>query len=295
LYSSDCKDDESDEEVVDLSSNDQLKRALVCIGPGEIDRDALSFVKKFSEAYHLTPVLFHVSQADSSVEDTEKHLAQIQNTLAMESIELRIIEGKLIGAIQNELNRQAYVVVIVGTTDRSPNLHPSRLSQKIANDIQVSILILRNPPPQIKRVLVCTGGHPNSIPAITWGITLARETKLELTILHVVSTTPAMYTGLPALEEDLSRILSRDSPLAHHLKEVATLAEDSDVKASIELRHGIVAEEILRSSEIKSHDLVILGAPAKQALFNRLVYGRIAPKLLASTLTSTLIVRGKIE
>jgi nucleotide-binding universal stress UspA family protein len=241
------------------------------------------------------PVIFHVSLANSPVADREKHLAKIQKTLAMESSELRIVEGKLIGAIQNELKRQTYVAVIVGTTDRHPDHHPSRLSQKIANDIQVSVLLLRNPPPQIERVLVCTGGHPNSIPAITWGITLARETKLELTILHVVSTTPAMYTGLPALEEDLSRILSRDSPLAHHLKEVAIMAEEAGVKASMELRHGIVAEEILRSSEIKSHDLVILGAPAAQALFNRLIYGRIAPRLLASTLRSTLIVRGKIE
>jgi nucleotide-binding universal stress UspA family protein len=280
------------EEMVNSSSK---KRALICVGAGEIDSDALSFTKDFLEAFHFSPVIFHVSSDETTVDDIEKHLQQVGETLAMKPVELRSVKGKLKGAIQEELNRQAYEMVIVGTTERKPDLHPSRLSQGIANDIGLSVLLLRNPPPEVERILVCTGGHSNSTPAITWGIQLARETNEELTILHIVSTTPAMYTGLPALEEDLTQVLSRDNPLAQHLKDVAILAEDAGVKASIELRHGIVTEEILRSSEVDPHQLVIIGAPSSQALFNRLVYGRIAPQLLASTVRSTLIVREQVD
>jgi nucleotide-binding universal stress UspA family protein len=150
---------------------------------------------------------------------------------------------------------------------------------------------MRNPPPTINEILICTGGHSDSNAVVKWGIELAKATQEKVTILHVLSSAPTMYTGLDAVEENLSQVLSRDNPLAHHLKDAAAAAEAAGVKADIELRHGLVTEEILRAYEMRPHHLIVLGAPKSGSIFNRILFGRIAPSLLASTHRSTLIIR----
>ena len=194
----------------------------------------------------------------------------------MENAELRVVQGNVKDAIVQELDRKEYKIIILGTTLREPELAPTRLSQDIANRVKVSALLMRNPPEEVKKILVCTGGHSTSNLSITWGIQLAKAIEEQVTILHVVSSAPTMYTGLQALEQDLSELLSRDIPLAHHLKDAAALAEKEGVHANLELRHGLVIEEILRSTDVYPQHLVVLGAPTSHTLVNRLLRGRIA-------------------
>jgi len=275
------------------SPSKQVDRALVCVGAGQFDHNALKFTKDFVEAMNLLPVIFHASASGLPNDETDRLLAEVREILGMEDVELKAVQGNVKAAISTELDRQEYKVIILGTTSREPELQPTRLSQDIANQVAVSALLMRNPPQEVKKILVCTGGHSASNLAISWSILLAKATEEEVTILHVVSSAPTMYTGLQALEEDLSELLSRDIPLAHHLKDAAALAEKEGVHANLELRHGLVIEEILRSSDVYPHRLVVLGAPSSHKIINRLLRGRIAPKLLASTHRSILIVRGE--
>lgn len=267
------------------------RRALICVGQGEIDKNALSFMQDFIRAMDFHPVVFHVIPPGSDKEVAEKLLSDICDQIGIKDTEMQYVEGKVKEEIQNELKSGTYQVVVLGTTERRSELPPSRLSQNIANSVNVSTLVLRNPPPMINEILICTGGHSASKIVVEWGIELAKATQGKVTILHVASSTPPMYTGLDAIEENLSQVLSRDNPLAHHLKEAATAAKAAGIEAEIELRHGLVTEEILRAYEMRPHHLILLGAPKKGSIFNRILYGRIAPSLLASTHRSTLIVR----
>ena len=272
-----------------LQQNEKL--ALVCFGRGEIDQNALSFTKDFLTAMKLQPVVFHVLPPGSSPEESDALLDKICKTIGIENTECQCVEGKVKDEIQRELERQNYKLIVLGTTERDSGLPPSRLSQDIANSVNLSALLMRNPPPEINEILICTGGHSASNVAVNWGIDLAKATQGNVTILHVVSSAPTMYTGLEEFEEDLSQVLSRDIPLTHHLKDTAALAEDAGIDATIELRHGMVTEEILRACEIRPQHLVIIGAPKPGSIFHRIFFGRIAPKLLASTHRSTLIIR----
>ncbi len=272
-----------------LQLNEKL--ALVCVGRGEIDQNALSFTKDFLIAMKLQPVVFHVLPPGTPHEESDALLDKICKNIGIENAECRRIEGKVKDEIQRELDRQNYQLIVLGTTERNPELPPSRLSQDITNSVNVSALLIRNPPPEINEILICTGGHSTSNIAVNWGINLAQATQGSVTILHVVSSAPTMYTGLEEFKEDLSQVLSRDIPLAHHLKDTAALAEEAGIDATIELRHGMVTEEILRACEIRPHHLVVIGAPKPGSIFHRILFGRIAPKLLASTHLSTLIIR----
>ena len=81
----------------------------------------------------------------------------------MENAELRVVQGNVKDAIVQELDRKEYKIIILGTTLREPELAPTRLSQDIANRVRVSTLLMRNPPEEVKKILVCTGGHSDQI------------------------------------------------------------------------------------------------------------------------------------
>jgi nucleotide-binding universal stress UspA family protein len=270
-------------------------KALICIGDPPHDEKALIFARKLTQAFNLIPVLLHVVPPGSTIEEGERLLQSVRESIYPEETGLRCVGGTVRKEIANELKRNNYDLVILGTSPCDPDTHPSSLTRHIANKAPASVLLICNPPDEICQILICTGGHSESANAIEWGIHLAQKTNDRVTILHVVSSPPAMYTGLDEIDEDLSEVLARDIPLSHHFKEAAHLAEEAGVRAKLELRHGIVAEEIVRSIEMDSHDLIVIGAPRPGSLYDRILFGRVAPKLLASTVRSTLIVKRKLN
>jgi len=271
------------------------KRALICVGDRYRDEKSLHFTRTVIHAYNYHPVLFHALSPGSSTQKGDQLLASANELLKFEDVEFLCVAGNAKREIEREIKRREYQLIIVGTSERDPNLTPSPLSQHLSNRVRTSVLLIRNPPDEICQILICTGGHPESENAIDWGLHLAEKTNTKATILHVVSSPPAMYTGLGEVEENLTEVLERDIPLTQHLKAAASKAEQVGVNATLELRHGLVIEEIIRSAEVEAHDLVILGAPPPRAFLEQIMLGRVAPKVLASTYRSTLIVRGPLK
>jgi nucleotide-binding universal stress UspA family protein len=269
-------------------------RALICIGDRSLDIESLQFTRKLIQAYDFQPVLFHAIPQGRSTQECDRLLQEANEILKFIEPEIFCVAGEPKKEIEREIKRKAYSLVVVGTTKRDPTLTPSPLSQYLANRISTSVLLVRNPPGEIQQILICTAGRPESENAIDWGLHLAEKTNTKATILHVVSSPPTMYAGLEEVEEDLSEVLARDVPLTKHLKAAASKAEAVGVDAKLELRRGLVIEEILRSTEVEAHDLVFLGAPLSGAIIQQILLGRVAPKILASTYRSTLIVRGPL-
>jgi nucleotide-binding universal stress UspA family protein len=273
---------------------EEQKRALICIGDRPRDVQSLQFTRMIVEAFGYNAVLFHALSPGSTTQKADQLFESANEILEFENAEFFCVAGDAKKEILRETKNREYQLVIVGTSERDPQLTPSPLSQYLANQVKTSVLLIRNPPEEICQILICTGGRPESEIAIDCGLHLARKTNNEVTILHVVSSPPTMYTGLEEVEEELSEVLARDVPLTKHLKTSAIKAEQAGVKATLELRRGLVIEEILRSIEVKEHDLVILGAPLSRAILDQIMLGRVAPKILASTYRSTLIVRGTL-
>jgi nucleotide-binding universal stress UspA family protein len=265
--------------------------SLIGIGRETHDPNLMQYALTITKAMGLRPVLFHVSSTDEPSEEGEKFLANARAMLPSEDVEILHVEGNVEDEIVEELKRRPYQLLVIETSISDSDQPNSRLSQRLANRVEVSVLLVRNPPERIDEILICTGGHPESTHAVSLGIKLAQAIKANATILHVASSTPSMYTGLPAIEEGLEQVLTRESPLSNHLKEAASIAESAGVETKLELRHGVVAEEIVRACEIKPNDLVVIGAPKPGALIERLLLGRVAPQLITTSECSTLIVR----
>jgi nucleotide-binding universal stress UspA family protein len=265
--------------------------SLIGIGREPRDPNHMRYAETISRGLGLCPVLFHVSPPDEPLEEGERLLATARTMLSPEDVEVLHVEGNVENEIISELKRRPYQLLVMETSVSDPDQPASQLSQRLANSVEVSVLLVRNPPERIDEILICTGGHPESTPAVSLGINLAQAIEANATILHVASNTPSMYTGLPSIEEGLEQVLTRDSALSNHLKEAASIADAAGVETKLELRHGVVAEEIVRACEIKPNDLVVIGAPKPGALIDRVLLGRVAPQLITSSKCSTLIVR----
>jgi nucleotide-binding universal stress UspA family protein len=263
----------------------------MCVGNQSPEPRAIQFAEQVSRALGFDLVLLHVPEPGEEVESGEGILDQTRELLTEAPQRSILEEGDFEETIHQEVDREPYQLVILGTSCRSPEEHLTKRSQRLATHLADSVLVMCDPPEKLRHLLISTGGHPGSIPVEDWGIRLARGSGAEATILHIVTDAPSMYIGLPALEEGLEEILSRETPLAQHLKDVVRKADSAGVSVKLSLRHGIVVEEILRACETEHYDLIVIGSHEPGRILDHLAMGRIGPQLLSSVKTSVLIIR----
>lgn len=76
---------------------------------------------------------------------------------------------------------------------------------------------------------------------------------------------------------------------------MAALTESYGVDARLELRHGVVIEEILRACEMNPCDLVVVGAKKRRSVLNRLALGRVSPPLITRSDRPIMIARQPVK
>lgn len=273
------------------STSKSAGRAILCLSSKTPDPDAIHFAEQIVTAFNMQLILLHTHRDTAELTEGQQSFELVQKLLQMPAAELKEIRGDLESVLKEELDPAEHELVILGTSAGSFDRRTMVMSQRLAKRIGDSVLIIQHPPKSIQRILVCTGGHPASNLVIERGLQLGQALAAEVTILHVATNIPTMYTGLPNVEEGLQDILSRDTPLAQHLRAAARLAEAHAVNAKLELRHGVVAEEILRACEMEDFHLVVIGSPEPRRVFDLLALGRIGPQLLTSTKIPLLIAR----
>jgi nucleotide-binding universal stress UspA family protein len=273
------------------SASKSLGRAILCLSSKNPDPDAIRFAEQIINAFNMQLILLHTHRDTAELTEGQQSFELVQELLQKPPDEIKEIRGDLESVLKEELDPAAHELVILGTSAESFDRRTMVMSRRLASRIGDSVLIIQHPPKRIERILVCTGGHMASSLVIERGLQLGQSLAAEVTILHVATSIPTMYTGLPDVEEGLEDILSRDTPLAQHLRAAAKLAEEQAVNAKLELRHGVVAEEILRACEMQEFHLIVIGSPEPRRVFDVLALGRIGPQLLTSTKIPLLIAR----
>jgi nucleotide-binding universal stress UspA family protein len=143
-----------------------------------------------------------------------------------------------------------------------------------------------------RQILVCSGGRPISETVVTTGVWLAKLADAEVTLLHVSSAVPSMYTGLTAMDEGIEEFFSSNTPAAQHLLHSLELFREQGIKTTFELRQGGVHEEIVRAIRRVGYDLVVIGPSAPTTKLNHLLAVPVAEKILRLSPCSVLIARG---
>jgi nucleotide-binding universal stress UspA family protein len=120
---------------------------------------------------------------------------------------------------------------------------------------------------------------------------LAEASQARATLLHVSTHVPSMYTGLSEMEETLPQLLSSDTTVAQHLRSGAKTLAQHSVEAKLELRHGVVAEEILLQAREGDYDLIVLGATGAAGRLRAWLLGNITWRIIDQALRPIIVVK----
>lgn len=220
-------------------------------------------------------------------------LDRAQEMLAPLSVQLQQRLGRPTGRLITETRDEGYDFVVLEMREIG---HLNRLltgsrTRSVIRGARTSVLVVKRPRPELKRLLICTSGVKTAETVIQAGARLARIAEAQATLLHVAGSVPSMYTGLSALDETLSKLLDSDTPLARHLRRGAEILAQNQVPAELELRHGVVAAEILREASGGDYDLIVVGAPRPASPLQAWLLGDVAWEVVARAERPVLVVK----
>jgi len=125
----------------------------------------------------------------------------------------------------------------------------------------------------LMKILMCTDGSSHAAEALRFGALIAREARGPVTLLGVIENSGD--------ERKVDRMLERtNNALCEYVPEVKT-----------KIRHGHAAEEILKETEEKGYELVIVGSRGRRGI-TRFLLGSTAARLARYCQAPVLIVKG---
>lgn len=237
--------------------------------------------------------VLHVQPRNAPQAEGESLLAAAAAEMGDLSPDTRLERGAPGRTILRVAQEGGYDLLVLGAR-HTPDTHErpvGRVARQVATNASVSTLIVKGEPTALERIMVCSGGRPIAEPVIQLGAALAEATEARATLLHVSSAVPGMYTGLPAMEENIEEMMSRDTPESKHLRESMQTFHQRNVEAVLELRHGVAIEEIIRATKLRHYDLIMVGASDAAPRLNRLFFGKVTEQILNYAPASVLVVR----
>ncbi|MEW6281218.1 MAG: universal stress protein [Candidatus Eremiobacterota bacterium] len=181
-----------------------------------------------------------------------------------------------------------YDLVVVGGARRGPaRLRPEKIYPLLKRVHSRLLVVGDHAHPEIKKILLCSGGSVYSERAVRFAGELARALGAQITFFHVMAAPPAIFESLEN-EENPEVVMSTSSTLGRVVKHQKDLLEAMGVEHRILLVYGLVLEEIRAELERGGYDLVVAGSRPEGGGF---LLDDVAQEILQHLDGSILVVR----
>jgi nucleotide-binding universal stress UspA family protein len=145
---------------------------------------------------------------------------------------------------------------------------------------------------RIRRVLYATDFSATSRRALDTALTLARSQNARLTMLFVLGPVVLMpEQPIDALTLNRLEKQAREWS-ARRLATLAARARKAGVRASVLLRDGDPADQIVRTCRSTKSDLIVMGTHGRRGL-QKFLLGSVAGRVIAAAPCPVVTVRGK--
>jgi nucleotide-binding universal stress UspA family protein len=134
---------------------------------------------------------------------------------------------------------------------------------------------------RIRQILYATDFSATSRRALDTALVLARSQDAKLTIVHVIAPivlVPEQYLD-PVTMDQLQKQSRQWS--TRQLTSLGTRAKKAGVKASVLLREGDAADQIVRACRSTKSDLIVMGTHGRRGL-QRFLLGSVAERVVAT-------------
>lgn len=126
------------------------------------------------------------------------------------------------------------------------------------NAVPFAILVAQQPRLPLESILLVICGESTDSGAVDWALRLCRPSTAAVTALAVVPPVPAMYHGLPRMEQSLASVLGSDTALGRQMHHVARRLVECQVDGTLRLRQGALDQQICREVAEGDHDLIVM-------------------------------------
>jgi nucleotide-binding universal stress UspA family protein len=229
-------------------------------------------------------------------ESAEETLRRARKMIDVPLSELKVRQGQPVDEIIRESSEGDYDLIVVGERIVKGvfSLLLQSTARKVTSRAPSSVLVVKEPPLQLKRILICSGGRQVNRDVVKLGGRLAREAGAEVKLLHVTDAPPGMYTGLTAIEETLPELLQSNTPISRHLLWGVEVLAGYEVSAELVLHRGIAVDEILDEARRSNCDLLVIGAQVEKTTWlDDLLMSTVTPQVVDRSPCSVLVVRSR--
>jgi nucleotide-binding universal stress UspA family protein len=137
-----------------------------------------------------------------------------------------------------------------------------------------------------QRIVLPVDGSDGSIRAVEKALSLAKETGVDVTALHVMEFPYVASVDLSYTYPDIMEKIKKEGKTV--LDEVKKQGSEMGVQVKTKLVEGIPDDQIIK--EAKKDDLIVMGCKGKTAL-NRILMGSVCEKVLHHSKSPVMVIR----
>jgi nucleotide-binding universal stress UspA family protein len=275
-------------------------QVLVCTDGSPSSVQAAVLVNRLSLASTGQVTVLAVAESDEEHEDLSRILELMLADLggARPGLRTKIVSGYPPEMILAEVEEQPYDLVAVGAHGRRgrTRFKTGSTTGMLARELHLPLLVARNVPERVRRILICTGAEAPSMETLRVGAQLASHGPADLTLLHVMSQIALQPESTSDQLFDSAREAMEDGTREGlHFQEAIRTMRSIGVTSEItpRLRHGLVVDEILAELVEGGYDLLVIGAHRRPGLTRwlEIMLDDVADQLLSHAPCSVLVVR----
>lgn len=113
----------------------------------------------------------------------------------------------------------------------------------------------------LNKLLICAGGLGYEVDAENLALQIARKSRAEVTLLHIVPPVDLDYPTSRVANERWKDLSNTDTMLGRNLRKAVETVQAAGLTAHLEVRQGHVVEEIASALKATKYDLLCMGSP----------------------------------
>lgn len=226
----------------------------------------------------------------------QQALDDIENNFPELVTERILQEGPMVKVIESVAFSKPFDLAVYASRGRRglKKMILGSVAAKLALEMPCSVLVIRQIPKSLKKILIATTLSAAHHQPVREGIRLAALTGATVTLLHVMSQIPLAdpeYAG--QLELDADEAIAQHTREGQGFEQMEAYAQESGVEVDSLIRYGLVEDEIIDEVSEGEYDLLVLGAhrATLNQTWENLLIEDVASTVLIDTRCPVLIVR----
>lgn len=188
-------------------------------------------------------------------------------------------------------------LTILGPLGRPPIRHllARRSIRHLLEEIIGPVLYVPVSRLPLKKLLICLGGLGYEVTAEHIAMQIAKKSRADTALLHVVPPVDLDYPTTRAERQGLRHLEDTNTPVGRSLRQAMEIAKQEGLTVTLKARQGNVVEQILAELKEGNYDLLCMGSSFSASAFRQLYTPNVTAEVAEGAGCPVLTARYKRE